>query len=219
MERTYIGDAGQKTGKTILIKGWVDVRRDQGKMVFFDFRDMTGMIQGVVLPNRAEVIEIAKTARPECVVAVEGIVNKRPEKNVVADKQNGDIELEITAITILNNAEPLPFEVNVDTKDVNEEVRLKHRYLDLRSSRMQRNIRMRDAVIDHARRYLHDEKFIEVETPILTRSTPEGAPRLYRSFPSVSRQFLCAPAVSAAIQAAPYVRGHGAILPDRQVHA
>ena len=174
MERTYIGDLGNKAGETVLIKGWVDVRRDQGKMVFFDFRDMTGYIQGVVLPNRAEVIEIAKTARPESVVAVEGIVNKRPEKNVV-DRQNGDIELEVTALTILNNAEPLPFEINVDTKEVNEEVRLKHRYLDLRSARMQKNIRMRDKVVDHIRSFLHNEKFIEVETPILTKSTPEGA--------------------------------------------
>lgn len=175
MERTYIKDLGQKAGETVLIKGWVDVRRDQGKMVFFDFRDMTGYIQGVVLPNRAEVIEIAKTARPESVVMVEGIVNKRPEKNVVADKQNGDIELEITALTILNNAEPLPFEINTDTKEVGEEVRLAHRYLDLRSARMQKNIRMRDAVIHHIRTYLHKEKFVEVETPLLTKSTPEGA--------------------------------------------
>ncbi len=175
MERTYIGDLGAKAGETVLIKGWVDVRRDQGKMVFFDFRDMTGMIQGVVLPNRSEVIEIAKTARPECVVAIEGIVNKRPERNIVADKQNGDIELEITSVTILNNAEPLPFEINVDTKEVGEESRLKYRYLDLRSARMQKNIRSRDAVIKHVRDFLHNQKFIEVETPILTKSTPEGA--------------------------------------------
>ncbi len=181
MERTYIGELGAKAGlsaqagETVLIKGWVDVRRDQGKMVFFDFRDMTGTIQGVVLPNRAEVIEIAKTCRPESVLVVEGIVNKRPERNIVADKVNGDIELEVTAITILNNAEPLPFEINVDTADVNEEVRLANRYLDLRSARMQRNIRSRDAVINHIRNFLHKEKFIEVETPILTKSTPEGA--------------------------------------------
>lgn len=175
MERTYIGDLGAQAGNTVLIKGWVDVRRDQGKMVFFDFRDMTGLIQGVVLPNRPEVIEVAKTCRPESVVAVEGIVNKRPERNIVADKQNGDIELEITSITILNNAEPLPFEINVDTKEVGEETRLAYRYLDLRSTRMQKNIRTRDAVIKHARDFLHAHKFIEVETPILTKSTPEGA--------------------------------------------
>jgi aspartyl-tRNA synthetase len=175
IDRTYIGDAGAKTGETILIKGWIDVRRDQGKMVFFDFRDMTGTIQGVVLPMRPEVIEIAKTARPETVVQVEGIVNKRPERNIVADKQNGDIELEVTTITILNNAEPLPFEINIDTKEVGEDVRLKYRYLDLRSSRMQRNMRTRAQVTQYVRNFLQGEKFIEVETPILTKSTPEGA--------------------------------------------
>lgn len=175
MERTYIGDLGSKAGEAVLIKGWIDVRRDQGKMVFFDFRDMTGTIQGVVLPMRPEVIEIAKTCRPETVVAVEGIVNKRPERNIVADKQNGDIELEVTAITVLNNAEPLPFEINVDTKEVGEDVRLKYRYLDLRSARMQHNMRKRAEVVQYVRNFLQGEKFIEVETPILTKSTPEGA--------------------------------------------
>ncbi len=176
MERTYIGDAGAHVGETILFKGWIDVRRDQGKLVFFDFRDMTGYIQGVILPNRAaEMAEAVKDARPESVVAVEGIINKRPERNVQADKQNGDIELEITALTILNKAEPLPFEINVDTKEVGEESRLKHRYLDLRSARMQRNMRKRDEVQKYVRDFLHDQKFIEVETPILTKSTPEGA--------------------------------------------
>ncbi|HTH93151.1 MAG TPA: amino acid--tRNA ligase-related protein [Candidatus Paceibacterota bacterium] len=176
MERTYIGDAGAHAGETVLFKGWIDVRRDQGKLVFFDFRDMTGYIQGVILPNRAEdMAEAVKDARPESVVAVEGIINKRPERNVQADKQNGDIELEITGLTILNKAEPLPFEINTDTKEVGEDVRLKYRYLDLRSARMQNNMRKRDEVQKYIRDYLHEQKFIEVETPILTKSTPEGA--------------------------------------------
>ncbi len=176
MERTYIEDAGAHVGETILCKGWIDVRRDQGKLVFFDFRDMTGYIQGVILPNRAaEMAEAVKDARAETVVEVVGIINKRPERNVQTDKQNGDIEFEITGLTILNKAEVLPFEVNTDTKEINEETRLKHRYLDLRSARMQRNMRKRDQVQKFIRDYLHDEKFIEVETPILTKSTPEGA--------------------------------------------
>jgi aspartyl-tRNA synthetase len=175
MDRTYIGELGTKVGEKVLIKGWVDVRRDQGKMVFFDFRDMTGMIQGVVLPSRPEVIEIARTARPESVVAVEGIVNARPERNVVAGKLNGDIELEVTSITILNNAEPLPFEINVDTKEVNEEVRLKYRYLDLRSARMQKILRTRSEFLRRCREFLFSKKFTEIETPLLTESTPEGS--------------------------------------------
>ncbi len=176
MERTYIGDASAKVGETITIKGWIDVRRDQGKMVFFDFRDMTGKIQGVLLPLRVtEFAEVVKEARPESVVEIVGIVNKRPERNVQADKQNGDIELEITAIKVLNSAEPLPFEINTDTKEVGEETRLKYRYLDLRSERMQRNMRKRAQVVQYVRNALQEERFIEVETPILTKSTPEGA--------------------------------------------
>ncbi len=175
MERTYIGELATKSGETVLIKGWVDVRRDQGKMVFFDFRDMTGLVQGVVLPNRADVIEVAKSCRPESVLQVEGIVNKRPEKNIVADKVNGDIELEVTAITILNNAEPLPFEINTDTSVVNEETRLKYRYLDLRSQRMQKIIRIRSEFIQRCREFLFSKKFTEIETPLLTESTPEGS--------------------------------------------
>ena len=165
MQRSYIADLSTKAGETVLLKGWIDVRRDQGKMVFFDFRDMTGYIQGVVLPNRPEVIEVAKTCRPETVVAVQGIINKRPERNIQADKQNGDIELEVTGIEILNSAEPLPFEINVDTKEVNEETRLKYRYVDMRSARMQRNIRTRAAVVQYLRNALTAERFIEVETP------------------------------------------------------
>lgn len=185
MQRIYIGDLGTQVGETVLIKGWIDVRRDQGKMVFFDFRDMTGFVQGVLLPNRAkdmaeaigviDVAELVKDARPESVVEITGIVNKRPERNVQADKQNGDIELEITNISITNKAEPLPFEINTDTREVNEEVRLKHRYLDLRSARMQKNIRMRNKAMHFIRTSLQDQKFIDVETPLLTKSTPEGA--------------------------------------------
>jgi aspartyl-tRNA synthetase len=137
-------------------------------------RDRTGLVQCIALPD-CPVLDIAKTLRTEWVISLEAQVNERPEKMRKEGVENGDIELEVTSITILNNAEPLPFEINVDTKDVGEETRLKYRYLDLRSARMQRNIRTRDAVIHHVRNYLHNEKFIEVETPILTKSTPEGA--------------------------------------------
>src|SRR3989338_5049234 len=101
MERTLIGELGEHVGETVSISGWVDVRRDQGKMVFFDFRDRSGKVQGVALPG-SEAIETAKEIRNEFVVRVEGIVNKRPEKNAQAGKQNGDIELEIQAFEILS---------------------------------------------------------------------------------------------------------------------
>lgn len=174
MQRTYVKDLGEHVGKEVLIKGWVDVRRDQGKLIFFDFRDMTGKVQGVVLPA-SPAMEIAKEIRDEFVVAVRGKINERPEKNRQAEKLNGDIELEILEITTLNTAEPMPFDIHSDTRKVNEEVRLKYRYLDLRSERMQKNIRNRHRVVKFIRDYLDTEKFTEIETPILGRATAEGA--------------------------------------------
>ncbi len=174
MRRTMITELGDKKGEEVTIKGWVDVRRDQGKMVFFDFRDMSGKVQGVVLPNSAA-IETAKNVREEFVVAVQGKVNERPEKNKQADKQNGDIELEILNIDILNTSDPMPYDIHTDTRNINEDVRLKHRYIDLRNERLQKNIRARGSIVQLIRNFLSNEYFVEVETPILTKSTPEGA--------------------------------------------
>lgn len=173
--RTMIGELGTKTGEAASISGWVDVRRDQGKMVFFDFRDMSGTVQGVVLPGDEALMEIAKETRSEYVVTVTGIVNKRPEKNVQADKVNGDIELEIKGIEILNASETPPFDITEDTAGIDEAVRLKYRYLDLRSKRMQKTIRMRDKIITFFRQYMHENGFIEIETPLMMKGTPEGS--------------------------------------------
>ena len=173
--RIYIKDLGQHVGEEVMIAGWVDVRRDQGKLAFFDFRDMTGKVQGVILPNQKEAHEVAKDVRPEWVLEVRGKVNKRPEKNIQVGKLNGDIELEILEIKILNSAETPYFEIGVDGKEIGEEHRLTYRYLDLRRERMQKNIRMRHNVVKFIRDFLDKENFIEIETPILTKSTPEGA--------------------------------------------
>ncbi len=170
-----IGDLSGKAGETVTINGWVDVRRDQGKLVFFDFRDMSGTVQGVVLPGDEALMTAAKEVRNEFVVSVSGIVNKRPEKNVQADKINGDIELEIKSIEVLNAAETLPFDISEDTSGIDENVRLEHRYVDLRSARMQRNIRTRSEFIRRCREYLFNRSFTEIETPLLTESTPEGS--------------------------------------------
>lgn len=174
MERILIGDLGKHIGKTVSISGWVDVRRDQGKMVFFDFRDRSGLVQGVVLPKSAA-METAKDVRNEYVVRVEGVVNKRPEKNVQADRQNGDIELEIQAIEILNPSDAMPFDISGNTIGIDESVRAEYRYLDLRSERMQKNMRVRSEFIRRCCEYLFSKEFIEIETPLLTESTPEGS--------------------------------------------
>ena len=174
MERTLIGELGKHVGETVSISGWVDVRRDQGKMVFFDFRDRSGLVQGVVLPG-SPAIEAAKDIRNEYVVRVEGVVNKRPEKNAQADRQNGDIELEIKGIEILNPSEAMPFDISNDTSGIDESVRAEYRYLDLRSKRMQKNMRVRSEFIRRCREYLFSKDFTEIETPLLTESTPEGS--------------------------------------------
>ena len=172
--RTYIKDLKDNIGKEVVIKGWINVRRDQGKMVFMDMRDMSGIVQCVVLPASAA-IETAKETRTEWVLAVTGIVNKRPEKNVKAGILNGDIEIEIKNIEVLNKAETLPLDISSNTFEVNEDVRLKYRYLDLRSERMQNNIRMRDKIISFFRDYMHKNDFVEIETPIMMKGTPEGS--------------------------------------------
>lgn len=172
--RILIKDLKEHTGKEVSISGWVHIRRDQGKMVFFDFRDFSGFVQGVVLPG-SQAIEIAKEVREEYVVEITGKVNERPERNKQADKQNGGIELEVLGIEILNRANTLPFDIKNDTREINEELRLKYRYLDLRSGRMQENIRMRDRIITFFREYMHKNDFVEIETPMMMKGTPEGS--------------------------------------------
>ena len=113
-------------------------------------------MQGVVLPNAAEAHEVGSKLRPEWVVEVTGVINKRPEKNIQMEKQNGAIELEICSITVLNEAETPPFDVTGDGRDISEDIRLKYRYLDLRRPRLQRNIRMRDKIISFFRDYMHE---------------------------------------------------------------
>ncbi len=175
MERTYIKDLKSKVGQEVSISGWVDIRRDQGKMIFFEFRDITGKIQGVILPNAKEAHEVGVKLRPEWVVKVTGKVNARPEKNVQKDKVNGDIEMEILSIEVLNEAMTPPFDLSGDGKEIGEEIRLKYRYLDLRRPRLQKNIIMRDKIITFFREYMHKNNFIEIETPILMKGTPEGS--------------------------------------------
>lgn len=174
MQRTYIKDLKSHVDNEVLIKAWISVRRDQGKMFFFDFRDATGIVQGVVLPG-SNAGEISNSLRTEWVVSVKGKVNKRPERNIKEGVLNGDIELEILEIEVLNKAETPVFDIGTDTREINEETRLENRYLDLRSDRLQKNLRMRHKVSNFVRAKLDEQNFVEVETPIFTKSTPEGA--------------------------------------------
>ena len=173
--RTYIESLQEKIGEEVLLRGWVDIRRDHGKLIFIDMRDMTGMVQMVALPNHTEAHTAASELRTEWVIEVKGKVNPRPEKMVNKEEQNGMLEIEILEITVLNKAETTPLDVRGDGRDIGEEVRLKYRYLDLRRPRMQKNIRLRHEVELFIRNFLSKEKFIEIETPLLSKSTPEGS--------------------------------------------
>lgn len=173
--RTYIKNLKNYIGQEVTIKAWVDVCRDQGKLMFFDFRDMSGKVQGVILSNNIKALETGSRIRQEWVIEARGKVNQRPERAVQKDKQNGDIEMEILEITILNEAKTPPFDITGDGKEINEEVRLQYRYIDLRRERMQKNLRMRAMVIKFIRDFLFEKDFVEIETPILGKSTPEGA--------------------------------------------
>ncbi len=175
MKRIYIKDLKDYVDKEVTVAGWVDVRRDQGKLIFFDFRDVSGKVQGVVLPNNNEAHEIGSKVRSEWVVEVRGKINKRPERAIQVDKQNGDIEMEIFNIAVLNEAEVSPFDIAGDGKEINEEIRLRHRYIDLRRERMQENIRRRHLVSKFVRDFYSKEGFVEIETPYMTKSTPEGS--------------------------------------------
>ncbi len=175
MERTLIAETPKHVGETVTISGWISIRRDHGKLVFLDVRDETGYVQAVVLPNHAEALAAVQAIRSEWVVSIEGQVNARPEKLVNGDQPNGAIEIEVLSVTVLNEAETPPFDVSSDGMELSEEIRLRFRYADLRRGRMQENVRNRHRVAQHIRNYYTNESFVEIETPCMTRSTPEGS--------------------------------------------
>lgn len=171
MERTQIKEINKKTGEEVLLKGWVHNQRKMGKLIFVDLRDRTGMCQVIFLPNHKEVLEKAKDLGVEYVVAIKGKVNKKP-------KSDDEVEIEALELEILTKAETPPFEINEENlqkEAVREDVRLQYRYLDLRREKMQQNIKLRHEVVKFIREYLYKKDFLEIDTPILAKSTPEGA--------------------------------------------
>lgn len=162
-------------GELITLKGWVNRRRDHGGLIFLDVRDRYGITQVVVNPEHAkDAHRIAETVRGEYVLAVTGEVGRRPEGTENPNMATGQIEVVVSAIEILNPSKTPPFYVNQES-DVDESLRLTYRYLDLRHPRMQRNLRLRHNAIKIIRDYLDDREFLEIETPIMVKSTPEGA--------------------------------------------
>lgn len=174
--RTLISELSSKVGETVTIKGVVDVRRDQGKMAFFDFRDRSGVVQGVVF-GKPEVLEIAKTTSPESSVTITGVVNARPEKMVNDKVQNGDIELEITNIEILNRAEALPFELD---SAYSLETRLDNRPYTLKSKRDMAIFRIQAEITRAYGDYMRSVDFTEFQAPKLVGGDAEGGAAVFK---------------------------------------
>ncbi len=159
--------------ETVSVTGWVLNRRDHGGVIFIDLRDRSGHVQVVADPDHPAPFEIADKSRNEFVVSVTGQVRLRPEGTVNQELSTGQIEIVADSIELLNRCEPLPFQLDED--DIGEATRLKYRFLDLRRPAMQRTIRFRHKIISTLRKFLEKRDFVEIETPVLTRSTPEGA--------------------------------------------
>jgi len=170
MNRIANIDTTKYIGKKVKVAGWVHSRRDHGKIIFIDLRDRSGLLQVVFSGLKG-----ANSLRPEWVIEVEGTVNKRPKEMINPDLGTGKVELKAEKLGVLNESKTPPFEITGDTKKVNEETRLKYRYLDLRSKRMKENIIFRHKMVKLIRDFLDKKEFLEIETPILTKSTPEGA--------------------------------------------
>ncbi|MBP6945781.1 MAG: aspartate--tRNA(Asn) ligase [Candidatus Pacebacteria bacterium] len=178
MERILIKNLPEHIEKEVTIQGWVDVRRDQGKMIFFDFRDRSGKVQGVVLPA-SSALETAKTLRHEYVVEVNAKVNARPPKNVNEKVQNGSIELEVLEIKVLAEAEALPFDMSESGYNLDLTTELDHRALTLRHSRNQAIFKIQAVIIDSFREYMKSQDFLEFQAPSITPATAEGGAEVF----------------------------------------
>ncbi|MZG96324.1 aspartate--tRNA ligase [Staphylococcus aureus] len=163
-------------GQEITLKGWVNNRRDLGGLIFVDLRDREGIVQVVFNPAFSEeALKIAETVRSEYVVEVQGTVTKRDPETVNPKIKTGQVEVQVTNIKVINKSETPPFSINEENVNVDENIRLKYRYLDLRRQELAQTFKMRHQITRSIRRYLDDEGFFDIETPVLTKSTPEGA--------------------------------------------
>ena len=203
-------------GQMVTLTGWVHSRRDLGGLIFIDVRDREGRTQTVFDPSDLpkELFERAAALRSECVIRVTGKVRQRPEGTNNPKIPTGEVEVMVKELEVLNVADVLPFPVDdpeVASK-VNEELRLKYRYLDLRRPEMARNLRLRSKVAIATRQYLDEQGFLEIETPMLFKSTPEGAREFLVPSRVESRTILRAAAIAAAVQANPHGRRHRTVL-------
>ena len=173
MRSHYCGQVNESLlGQTVTVAGWVHRRRDHGGVIFIDLRDRDGLVQVVCDPDAPELFAVAESLRNEFVVSITGLVRTRPAGTANANLASGKVEMLARRIGLLNRSEPLPFQLD---EQVSEEVRLKYRYLDLRRDVMAKRLRQRHAITRAMRHYLDDAGFVDIETPMLTKATPEGA--------------------------------------------
>ena len=175
MKRIFNIETTKYLGKKVKVCGWVQKIRSHGKIIFFDLRDKSGILQLVFTPKNEALYKKIQKIRPEWVISVEGKIVQRPKGMFNPKLKTGKIELHPIQIEIFSQAKTLPFPIDTSGYEIGEETRLKYRYLDLRRERMRRNLEIRQKVIQFMREFLIKEGFIEIETPILTKSTPEGA--------------------------------------------
>ncbi len=175
MFRTNIVETKDKIGESVDLFGWVSGRRDHGKIIFIDLRDRSGVIQAVITPGDKEMYAAANSLRSEWVLHLRGKIARRPDNMINQEIETGGIEIQPELLEILAEAQTPPFALNTDGKEIGEENRMKYRYLDLRRDRLRKNIISRHRVVKFIRDFLDNNGFVEIETPILTKSTPEGA--------------------------------------------
>ncbi len=175
MRSHYCGDVNESLiEQTVKVAGWMHRRRDHGGVIFIDLRDREGLVQIVCNPEDAESFAVAEKVRSEYVLQIEGVVNPRPAGSENTDLKSGKIEIVAKRVTILNSSETPPFPLT-EQAEVNEDIRLRHRYIDLRRPEMLQKLRFRSQIIRQLRQYLDNHGFMDIETPILTKATPEGA--------------------------------------------
>lgn len=177
--RVYIKDLKAHVGQEVTIAGWVDVRRDQGKMVFFDLRDASGKVQCVVLPN-SQGIAVAKEIRLEWVLKIIGKVNERPAKNVNEGVLNGDVEVEVLSMEVLAQAAPLPFDMSLEGYNLDLTTELDNRSLVLRQPKVQAIFKVQETIIDAFREFMKKNNFFEFQAPAITPATAEGGAEVFQ---------------------------------------
>lgn len=175
--RTINSETPSKVGETVKLNGWVNNRRNMGKIAFLDLRDRSGIVQVVCVPAELDEAsnEILKEIRPEFVLEIKGLVQERGEKQKNPNLPTGTVEVLAKNIKILSAAETPPFEIDNEERQANEELRLKYRYLDLRHERLTKNMVKRHELFKAVREFFYQNNFLEIETPVLSKSTPEGA--------------------------------------------